>query len=274
MLSLLLGALLAAPPRAVVLGDAMFDRGVRHWLAGRPADSVLARSAALRQGAEVALLNLETPLCDGALPARRKAYPLRSDRAVAGALRRAGFTHANLANNHVLDRGREGLRQTLESLRDVGVGAVGAAVSGDPCEPVLTRGRRMAILGWTDLPVDGSMVCADLGRVTGHLERLKREGIPALVTVHWGIEFTVLPSRRQRDVAALLAKAGAGAVVGHHPHVVQPLELVDGRPVWFSLGNFVFDQKVPGGRTGAAALLEPSGEGWIGTSRDVPASWR
>lgn len=269
-----MGALLAAPPRVTVLGDAMFDRGVRHWLAGRPVDSVLARTASLREGADVVLMNLETPLCDDSVPAQKKAYPLRSDRSVAQALRRAGFTCANLANNHALDRGREGLRQTLEALREAGVEPVGASLSGDPCAPVVTEDRRMAILGWTDLPVEGTMVCADLARVTGHLERLKREGIPSLVTVHWGIEFTKRPSRRQRDVAALLVKAGAGAVVGHHPHVVQPMETVGGRPVWFSLGNFVLDQKVPGGRTGMAAILEPSGDGWSGTSREVPASWR
>jgi poly-gamma-glutamate synthesis protein (capsule biosynthesis protein) len=270
----LLGALLAAPPHVVAFGDAMFDRGVRHWLAGRPADSVLCRTALLRRGKDVVLLNLETPLCEASLPSRDKRISLRSDRDVAQALRRAGFTHAGLANNHVLDRGREGLAQTIASLQAAGVVPVGASLSGDPCTPVLTKDRGMALLAWTDLPVDGSMVCADLERVTGHLERLRREGIPALVFAHWGIEFSAQPSRRQRDVAALLAKAGAGAVVGHHPHINQPMETVGSVPVWFSLGNFVFDQKTPGGKTGMAAILTPTGKGWTGSHCEVPASWR
>mgnify|MGYP003322473107 CR=1 FL=1 len=73
--------------------------------------------------------------------------------------------------------------------------------------------------------------------------------------LHWGVEFQALPIPQQRREAALLINAGSDALVGHHPHVCEPLEFLQGRPVFYSLGNFVFDQHLPEACVGQIARL-------------------
>lgn len=84
--------------------------------------------------------------------------------------------------------------------------------------------------------------------------------------LHWGIEYATEPNDRQREVAKALLVAGANAVVGHGPHVVQPLEWIDGKPVFYSIGNFLFDQPDPALSSGIVAgiTLAPNGVGAMG----------
>ena len=247
--------LFAASARIVVFGDAQFDRGVRKNLRGEDPAPLFASTQALRDSIDVAMVNLETPLCDSTLPAQVKTYSLRSSPAFARGLARARFTHAILANNHVMDRGLEGLRQTIHALTQAGVATVGASVAGDPCMPVLAHEGTdsVALFAVAVLPgIDGRHVCSDPDLVANRISALARRGAPSVVSLHWGSEYDPVASAAQVVLAKRLIMAGAAAIVGHHAHVVQAPSgtvaqptWVDGRPVWYGIGNFVFDQYQP-----------------------------
>ena len=239
--------------KAVFFGDLQVDRGVRLVLKGRDPSVLLTSTQSIRDEADFALVNLESPLCDSTLPAIPKRYSLRSDGSLAKTLAKAKFTHAILANNHSLDRGVAGLAQTLRALHEAQISPVGASLSGDPCKPaLLTKGAdTIAVLALVVLPgIDSRHLCADASRVEAHLRTLRSRQIPSIVSLHWGSEFSPGVDSQQIRLARTLVASGASALVGHHAHVVQQEvgvspSIVEGIPVWYGLGNFIFDQWQP-----------------------------
>ncbi|HNY31546.1 MAG TPA: CapA family protein [Fibrobacteria bacterium] len=255
--------------RIAVFGDAQFDRGVRSVLRGRDPSFLLDSTRSIRDGADVSIVNLESPLCEASTaPAAKGGIRLRSDPAAAVSLARSGFSVATLANNHVLDRQAAGLSATLRALDQAGVRSVGADTAGRPCRPlVVGKGPdSVAIFAWTPLGgIDARKVCTDADRVLSGIRDSKARRIPSLVVTHWGIEGSPLASASQTAAAARFARAGALAVVGHHAHVVQSdggsiPSAVGGMPVWHGIGNYVFDQWDPWSRPALAVVLEISGQ--------------
>ncbi len=161
----------------------------------------------------------------------------------------AGFTHLSLANNHALDQGETGLENTRRALRTADL--VGAALPESPYF-VSSNGVRYGLVfinrianakeGEDDIPSP---------RVAQALELATSGADWVIVYIHWGQELTPWVSQTQRDEAQWLVEHGADMVVGSHPHVIQPVDCVVGHPVWFSLGNHIFDQKYPSTHTGA-----------------------
>lgn len=247
----------AAPPavRVSVVGDVLLARTV---------PAALARdSAALRRttsqwwaGSRYVVGNLECPLTDTAQPAR-KSIVFQGNPQWAGWLRRLGFTHLALANNHTLDQGLPGLRATSRALRQARLGQLGYqpdSLAG--CLPtVLGADSSVAVFNYSGLAqrlagegcVCGHNFAALCERVATYKTLFPERAV--LVYLHWGTEYAAQPSSEQRQQAHDLLDAGAAAVVGAHPHVVQPVEFYRGRPIVYSLGNFLFDQ-----RGGASAL--------------------
>jgi len=244
---------LLAGAKILVFGDTHFDRGVRSAVRDGAISPLLASTQALRDSSDLVLFNLETPLCEASIPAVRKPISLRSDPATAPLLKKAGFTHAILANNHSMDRGVSGLARTIETLRGAGIQVVGASATGDPCAPVIARTKTdsVALLALVVLPgIDARHVCADTSAIHSRLVRLAGKNLPAIVSLHWGVEHSATVSRAQRDLARKLVDWGASALVGHHAHRVQTEvgqipSTIDGRPVWYGIGNFLFDQHEP-----------------------------
>lgn len=271
---MILACALALVPslRLAVFGDAHFDRGVRTALHGGDPSRLLESTRSIRDSVDISLLNLETPLCaESTAPAKPGGIRLRSDPSAASSLARSGFSVATLANNHVLDRGEAGLRSTLKALSDAGVRTVGASVEGDPCRPLLLgKGAdSVAIFAWTQLGgIDRRRVCTELSGVLERIESLGARRIPSVVLAHWGIEGNPRASKLQRDAAGKIAAAGAVAVVGHHAHVIQTdgfsiPSLVGPLPVWYGIGNYVFDQWEPWSKSALAVVLEISGQNLV-----------
>lgn len=202
--------------------------------------------------ADEVVANLEGPLTERTEAyARRGPWSYNARPASAEALARVGVTVAGLANNHAMDRGPEGLDDTVEVLAAAGIASTGAGVDVEVAiAPVMldTRQGRVAIVALgdhygsrrtaTDAQAGGATYtpcqivrAADEARAAGaHL---------VVGFVHWGSNYSeVQPS--QRALARLFVDAGYDLVVGHGPHVAQPVEVIDGVPVLYSLGNFVF----------------------------------
>ena len=243
------------PPRVTLIagGDVLLDRGVRARIAAVGDSSAPFRDLArLLRGADIALANLECPLSDSGVLIRKK-FMFRSGATMAPFLRRAGFTVMNLANNHAYDCGRDGLMETAASLQRAGIEPLGAGLDqADASRPVFLgpAGMRIALLGFVDLPLEGLMPLADrpgpaqaeTRTVLAAIRAARGNADRIVVVVHWGREYRPLPTERQRNLAERMVEAGADVVIGHHPHVIQPVERIGKGIVFYSVGNLVFDQ--------------------------------
>jgi poly-gamma-glutamate synthesis protein (capsule biosynthesis protein) len=249
----------ALRPRAcatfLAVGDIMLARGVgaaieRSGDPRRPFSGMrdVLHSVAFSFG------NLESPFSASAQSppsANRLIFGASSD-AIAG-LMDAGFRILNLANNHALDQGPAGLRRTTRLLDENAIQHVGAGADPDQAwQPaiVTANGIRIAFVGasYASLNDLGAARNAFVARIEDR-DRLRRSLAAVrpradfiVVTMHAGIEYTHRPNQAQIDFARAAVDAGADLVVGAHSHWIQTFESYMGKPVFYGLGNFVFDQ--------------------------------
>jgi len=190
------------------------------------------------KNADILAANLESPLTIA--PVVTRGYALCAPPAQVETLRDASFDLVTFANNHTLDCGQTGRSQTLLTLRAFGIRAVEPAPY---VEFVNARNRRLAFIALDDVtrPIDQPAAI-------NAIRDVKSRADTVIISIHWGNEYQAAPSTRQRSLAAMLSKAGADVIIGHHPHVIQPLEIIDrGKDktptlVFYSLGNAIFDQ--------------------------------
>ena len=252
----------APPPpvslRLIAVGDILMHQDVKTAAAqdsnGFP--SLWADLVPLFQGADLAFGNLETPVA----PATgRPGVPFRFNApdTLPAALRASGFTVLSTANNHAFDQGPKGVRETLNRLRAERLVAIGSGedrAQAEALQIVERQGIRVAFLGFTDLfnldlnrrATEPWVRPLDLEPALQAVREARTRADLVVVSVHWGNEYQHTPTKRQRDIAQALVAAGCDVLLGHHPHVLQPAELleVDGRKalVAYSLGNFISNQ--------------------------------
>jgi gamma-polyglutamate biosynthesis protein CapA len=240
--------------RAVMVGDLMFGRHVGQAAQRHGHDWLLSHVRPLLE-ADYVTGNLEQVISDRAdqLPEADKLIHLASDRRAAQALADAGFTTVALANNHLMDHGIPGLRDTIAALEEVDLAYAGAGETLDDALEIDYQdhdGLTVATLSFSDAHVVGFVARAFQGGVLGaepdrasRLIQEARANADLVIThFHWGTEYGFAANRDQRELAEMAARAGADIVVGHHPHVLQSVERIGDTLVLNSLGNFVFDQ--------------------------------
>ena len=252
----------------VFTGDLLLDRGVRPLVERHGVEWLLDNVSPLFRKADAAIVNLECPLTDVVTP-QPKQFVFRADVCWADGLHKAGITHASMANNHSVDQGFQGVESTYRSLTEVGITPLGCGKTRDerlmPC--VISKGEvtvaifasvMFPIESWIANPVDKYSPCQssaeELSRtiVAYHDEHPEHRIIAYL---HWGVEYQETPVPQQRMQARMLVAAGADVIIGHHPHVIQPLGYVADKPVFYSLGHLVFDSTRPQGNKGQIARL-------------------
>jgi poly-gamma-glutamate synthesis protein (capsule biosynthesis protein) len=149
------------------------------------------------------------------------------------------YTHLSIANNHSDDFGVRGLANTISLLTEADLQVFGEtpAFAYDSISTLSTDYGRIALIGLDD-------TVSPLTRTEMKAVLRKAEAISdfQVVYIHWGIEYDMHASPRQKQVATMLVEAGADLIVGHHPHVVQNIDVIDTVPVFYSLGNYIFDQ--------------------------------
>ena len=218
--------------------------------------------------------NLEGPLTDGG-EALDKRFVFRTppDK-VAPALARAGFDVLSLANNHTLDYGPEGLFDTLDALSDASLHAVGAGADLDAArQPVIldSGGLRVGFLAYSNTFPEAFWATDQRpGTAFGH-ERHIREDVTRLraqvdvlvVSFHWGQEATTDLRDYQPRLGRAAIDAGADIVAGHHPHILQGVEVYNGGVIFYSLGNFTFGSYSEIARTSAIARVMADGDGLV-----------
>lgn len=274
----------AASTELLFVGDVMLGRGVLE--SNQPFKHV----SRLLTLSDLTIGNFEGSLADHTGSEANRSTddsesPIRliAPRSAVQQLKSAGFDLVSLGNNHSLDGGPAGLAETASVLRRAGIGVVGAgqgeAVALLP-EIRNVNGVRIAFFG-IDAVRQTSDPAVAVGKLDWQPARWKPERIPAaiqkaraasdvvVVLVHWGDEYENRASPSQIDAGRLLIEAGADLVIGSHPHVIQPTEIVEvdqggGKRrgfVAYSLGNFVFDQNDPRTKPGLALKVRLDRQG-------------
>ncbi|MBN1543741.1 CapA family protein, partial [candidate division KSB1 bacterium] len=203
------------------------------------------------QAADVAIANLEAPLTDGGAEFADKTYTFRVPTHFAHGIRRAGFDVVTLANNHIVDYGCDGLADTRTALDSVGVLYCGAGANREQaCQPVIWEqgNRRVAFIGYSfTFPTEfwaGRDRCGTCHPSEILMEETIRQARNqadwVVVSFHWGQEKRETPKEYQVYFAHRAIDSGADLVLGHHPHVLQGLEIYRNRLIAYSLGNYAF----------------------------------
>jgi gamma-polyglutamate biosynthesis protein CapA len=233
-------------------GDIMLSRTVeKTYLAKKDFNYCFEPLTELIQSADLALANLESPIIAGAtVPAG--SFSFRAHPESAKALKTAGFDVLTLANNHFGNYGQNGMLKTFEYLTAQGIDYVGAGKnSAEMKNPVIkeVKGLKIAFLGYGYGPDyyaatadKAGFAFMDAAQMIKDVKALQDSVDLIIVTMHDGTEYVNAPTEHQKNFAHLAIDNGADLVIGHHPHVVQEMEIYNEKYIFYSLGNFIFDQ--------------------------------
>jgi len=238
--------------RLLFAGDILLSRGVERELIHNPKALSRALHPALL-GADWTIGNLEGAVGspDGCPESagQKPCFPIRAE--FIPLLHQAGFKAIGLANNHSSDLGQTGIEATRRLLAQNDISALTYEES-----PQFLRIADLTI-GFVSLSMipgrDERAVDVPSIGLRQKLRLAKSLSNLVVAYIHWGSEFLDWPEKKQRRAADWLINNGADIIVGHHPHLVQKPECLHGKPVFYSLGNLVFDQKYPSTREGLLA---------------------
>ena len=241
-------------------GDVMLGRGVDKILAS--GQNVFINVDPLFLNADAVVVNLEDPLTTSSIN-YKKTVPLKANPIYAPLLKKNNIVVACLANNHIMDYGDTGLKDTTNALKSNGINYTGAGDNLDQAtQPVYLniKGRKIAILNFLDnstftefLPSEmpGATINspgyapADWNIIKQRIDESKQNSDITIVIFHYGNEYSTTPNPSQIELSHECIDEGADMVIGSHPHVIQKIESYKGKPIFYSLGNFVFDQTNP-----------------------------
>ena len=246
--------------KLILTGDIMLDRGVEYMIEkygnGDFKFPFLKIADYLKQF-DVVFGNLEGPISDKGEKVG-SIYSFRNDPQSIDGLTYAGFNVISLANNHAFDYGREALEDCLAKLNNAGINYVGAGFNASEIgTPIIKeiKGTKIGFLAYTNLGPETWKAIGEnsgiawideklllLNSVKQDIEKAKSKSDILIVSLHSGEEYQKTPTQFQIDFSKMAIEAGADLLVGHHPHVVQPNETYNGGHIFYSLGNFVFDQ--------------------------------
>ena len=242
----------------IFTGDILLDRGVRRVINQHGVDHLFSDGIdSVFRSAQVVVGNLECPATKIEAPVF-KQYIFRGEPEWLEALKRHGITHLNLANNHSIDQGREGLIDTYQNILAAGMTPLGAGenmqqaaapvlLASAPRKVWLVPSLRLALENYAYLPDKPCVSQEPMDSLLQRVFRLRQADSTAviIVSLHWGGEHTLEPVPRQRHDAHMLIRAGADVLICHHTHTLQTVEDYHGHMIYYSIGNFIFDPTKP-----------------------------
>ncbi|MDO8436341.1 MAG: CapA family protein [bacterium] len=235
-------------------GDIMLDRGVEfavnkygqgNW------QFPFLKTRGVLEKADVLFGNLEGPISDKGVKVG-SIYSFRANPKAIDGLTYAGFDILSVANNHILDYSRLAMEDTFLRLRAAGIDYIGGGFNEKEVRLGVIKeiqNTKIAYLAYTNLGSENWQAKGDDSGIAWLDEKIaedikiaKEKADVVIVSMHFGEEYQVQPDAKQKRFAHLAVDSGADLVVGHHPHVAQPIERYKQGYVAYSLGNFVFDQ--------------------------------
>ncbi len=243
--------------RIIFVGDLMLDRYYRLLTAKNGADWVTEKSKSIFEDQDLVIANLEGPITDKKSVSAGTGWSNPSvltftfyPQISMEFLKNNKINLVNIGNNHILNFGQDGLAQTESILEKNSVGYFGdpndnsknyisQEVNG--MNPVKSRQERDhgARVGFVNY---NQFANRSAEKVAEQIKKLKTENDLVIVYTHWGNEYQLKENESQKEKAHLFIDSGADLVIGSHPHVVEPLEIYKNKAIFYSLGNFVFDQ--------------------------------
>ncbi len=207
--------------------------------------------------ADLTIINNEFPFSTRGTKAPDKQFTFRVDPSYVSVLTDMGVDIAGLANNHVLDYGADALLDTFDTLDAAGIDYMGAGTDSERASRLITReiggmtfgflaaSRVIPVVSWDVANSSpGVFTTYDPTRLVAAIEQARSQCDYLTVIVHWGIERDAYPQEYQTQLAKQYIDAGADLVIGAHPHVLQGISYYDGKPICYSLGNFIFNQEI------------------------------
>ena len=243
--------------------------------------TIFAATASSLRSADLCFGQMECPVSDRGSPSPHARLAMRTGPEVAPVLREAGFDVLSIAGNHALDFGTVALTDTLTHLGGAGIALCGGGANlAEAQQPALLEaaGKRVAVLAYSSILPAGYAAdasrpgCAplrahtqyeqiehdqpgtpprihtfadraDLAAMEADIRAARASADAVLISIHWGIHFVRAEvAGYQREIARAAIRAGADAILGHHPHLLKGVEFLDGKPVFYSLGNFAIEQ--------------------------------
>ncbi|HEY9480905.1 MAG TPA: CapA family protein [Candidatus Paceibacterota bacterium] len=231
----------ASHAKILFVGDIMFDRTIRTIAEKKGYDYMFSCVSGYFKDFDAVIGNLEGPitkntsLSQGTKPGQANNTTFTFSPEVARALSRAGISAVSLGNNHIWDFGRVGSLSTRAALAEKKIVSFGAP-DGALFATTTVGSARVALVSFNQF-LGGS----DPEKTVQAIWQAKRDSDFVVVFAHWGDEY-VPTTEYQKSLAHRFIDAGADLVVGAHPHVVQESEIYQGKSIYYSLGNFIFDQ--------------------------------
>jgi poly-gamma-glutamate capsule biosynthesis protein CapA/YwtB (metallophosphatase superfamily) len=244
------------PPALTVAagGDVLGDRGVGVFMDKSGGEPVFAQVKPLLDSAQLAFINLEGPISEKGTRASWKEYTFRARPALLDGLLSGGVDIVSLANNHSMDYGASALLDTIARLDEAGIYHAGAgadAAAASAPTLIKTAAGTVAVVAITDIIPGGfaagpdnagvNVTTPDRKKLLATVAAADKKADFVIVSLHWGIEYKPHAGQEQRKLAHQLVDAGADLILGHHPHVIQGLELYRNRLIAYSFGDFVWD---------------------------------
>lgn len=235
---------IVAPHAHIVFGgDMMFDRSIRKAADVHGGDYLFSCLDGTFSKADLVVANLEGPITASSsvsvdsLPGDGNNYTFTFPTSTASLLYRHNVRLVSIGNNHIMNFGLSGLSQTKAALTAAGVGYFGDpdALEQDRVVRVEVGGIPFSFINWSDWTSDNTDITAN------QVAKEKASGRIVVVYAHWGEEY-VPPPERVKRLAHTFVDQGADIVIGSHPHIVQEHEIYQGKYIYYSLGNLIFDQ--------------------------------
>ena len=238
----------------ILLSDYILNNYEQHGISGVLSEAFIQEM----NTADITMVNQEFPFSLRGSKAADKQYTFRVDPKKVILLKELGVDIVTLANNHTLDFGEEALLDTCSTLEEADIQYVGAGNNLDRAKQLETITVNDKIIGFLGasrvIPVPGWNATSnkpgvfttyDPALLLEEIKKAKELCDVVIVYVHWGIEREELPQDYQRSLGMQYIDAGADLVIGSHPHVLQGIEYYEGKPIVYSLGNFLFGSSIP-----------------------------
>lgn len=204
--------------------------------------------------ADMTVINEEFPFSTRGTPMEDKQFTFRVNPSYVNIFKESGVDMASLANNHALDYGTDALTDSFTTLDKAGIFYSGAGNSRERASKpyitkwnnksigVLSASRVIPVADWNiDNRSPGLLCTYDSTALVNSIKAAKKQCDFVAVYVHWGVERENMPQEYQQELAKAYINAGADLVIGSHPHVPQGVEYYNGKPIIYSLGNYIFN---------------------------------
>ncbi|MDD3655963.1 MAG: AmmeMemoRadiSam system protein B [Atribacterota bacterium] len=226
----------------LLAGDMMLGRGLEKLMTENGIYYPFQKIVQLLRGVDIVFANFEGPIKENVPGISEDEAKFASRPEVLEAVRWSQINLLSLANNHTTDLGEEGLEETKEWLQKYQINFIGTTLP----DHQHIKNNSFYTEQYVFLAFNRILPYIDYQEsIIKEVEKTKQSnpGKIIIVSIHWGKENELISSPIQRELAHQIIAAGADVIVGHHPHVVQEIELIDNRPVFYSLGNFIFNQQ-------------------------------